>query len=162
MLMAKSEKVKETKSSSEKLVKSGDTVSLDYEGKLETGEVFDSSKHGDHSHPLEFEAGSGQVIAGFDSAVMGMKIGEEKEFEIAPENAYGEHRAELTKSFPRSALPQDQEPKEGMMLMIGTPQGQIPARIAKVDKDNVLIDLNHPLAGKKLIFNIKIIDIKSK
>lgn len=141
------------------IVSKGSKVSLDYEGRLESGEVFDSSKHGDHSHPLEFEAGSGMVIAGFDNAVMGMKVGEEKEFTLNPESAYGEYNPQLKKDFPRSSLPQDQEPKEGMTLVIGTPQGQFPVKIAAVTKDTVTIDLNHPLAGKKLIFKIKIISI---
>jgi peptidylprolyl isomerase len=146
---------------SKKVVK-GSKVSLDYEGKLESGEVFDSSKHGDHSHPLEFEAGTGMVIAGFDAAVMGMKIGEEKEFSIEPKDAYGMHRAELTKEIPRDALPKEQEPKAGMTLVIGTPQGQFPVKIASVNEKTVVIDMNHPLAGKKLIFNIKVIGIDEK
>lgn len=146
----------------EKTIKKGSKVSLDYEGKLESGEVFDSSKHGDHSHPLEFEAGSGQVIAGFDSAVMGMKVGDEKEFKIEAKDAYGEYNPQLTKEIPRSALPQDQEPKEGMTLMVGTPQGQFPVVISKVTPTSVTIDMNHPLAGKKLIFNIKVLDIDGK
>lgn len=153
---------KQNKSTSSKAIVNGSKVSLDYEGKLESGEIFDSSKHGDHSHPLEFEVGSGQVIPGFDSAVIGMKVGDEKEFKIEPKDAYGEYNPQLTKEIPRSALPQDQEPKEGMMLMVGTPQGQFPVKISKVTKEMVTIDLNHPLAGKKLIFNIKIIGIDEK
>lgn len=140
-------------------VVTGSKVSLDYEGRFESGEVFDSSKHGDHSHPLEFEVGSGQVILGFDKAVLGMKVGEEKEFKILPAEAYGEYNSQLTKEIPRNALPQDQEPKPGMTLMVGTPQGQFPVTITKVTATGVTIDLNHPLAGKTLIFKIKVISI---
>lgn len=144
-------------------IKKGDTISLDYEGKLESGEVFDSSTHGDHSHPLTFQVGGGQVIPGFDAAVIGMNKSQEKEFSIEPNEAYGEANLELKKEFPRNALPKDPEPKAGMMLMLSTPDGQqFPAKIDSVTKDKVVIDLNHPLAGKKLIFKIKILEINGK
>jgi len=145
----------------EKIINKGSKVKLDYEGRLESGEIFDSSTHEDHSHPLEFEAGSGQVIKGFDDSVMGMKIGEEKEFSIEAKEAYGDYKPELKKDIPRSDLPKDQEPKPGMILMVGTPDGrQFPIKIAAVTDKTVTIDLNHPLAGKKLIFKIKIVDVE--
>jgi FKBP-type peptidyl-prolyl cis-trans isomerase 2 len=143
-------------------VKSGDKVKVDYTGTLEDGTVFDSSTHGDHSHPLEFEAGSGQVIKGFDKAVIGMEVGQEKEVKISPEEAYGERREELMKEMPRSNLPEGKEPEAGMMLAMSTPDGrQIPVRIAEVKDDNVILDMNHPLAGKTLIFKIKLLEIVS-
>ncbi|MBS3072036.1 peptidylprolyl isomerase [Candidatus Pacearchaeota archaeon] len=142
------------------MIQKGSKIKVDYEGRFEDGEVFDSSSHGDHSHSLEFEAGSGQVIKGFDEAVIGMNVGEEKEFTIEANEAYGEHKKELKRDIPRNALPQDQEPKVGMVLMLSAPDGmQFPAKIINVDKDKVTIDLNHPLAGKKLIFKIKILEI---
>lgn len=138
-------------------------VKVDYTGKFENGEIFDTSKHSEHGHPLEFEVGAGMVVAGFDNAVMGMKIGEEKEFTLKPSQAYGERRDELKQAVPRNLLPKDQEPKEGMILIVGTPQGQqMPVKILAVDKETITIDLNHPLAGKTLIFKIKIIEIKNK
>jgi len=160
----KSEKAdkSEKQSNKEGMAKEGLFVSLDYEGRLESGEVFDSSKHGDHSHPLEFQVGSGQVIPGFDSAVKGMKVGEEKEFKIIPSEAYGEYNPQLTKEIPRNTLPKEQEPKVGMTLLVGTPQGQFPVTITKVSNENVTIDLNHPLAGKTLIFKIKVIGLSSQ
>ena len=140
--------------------KDGDKVTLEYEGKLEDGEVFDSSKHGDHSHPLEFVVGDGKVIKGFNDAVIGIKEGEEKEFILKPEEAYGDPRPELNQEVPREALPAEPEPKEGMMLLLTNPEGQkMPAKISKVEKDKVTIDLNHPLAGKTLIFNITLTKI---
>ena len=142
-------------------IKNGSKVTLDYEGKLEDGTVFDSSKHGDHSHPLEFEIGAKQVIPGFEKAVMGLKKGEEKEFFLSPEEAYGNHNPELKKEIPKDVLPKDQEPKVGMGLMLAAPTGQqIPGQIIAVDKDKITVDLNHPLAGKKLTFNIKVIEVK--
>lgn len=144
-------------------VKKGSKVKVDYEGKLENGEIFDSSYHGDHSHPLEFEVGSGQVIPGFDNAVIGMKINEEKEFKIDAKDAYGMSKKEMIKEFPISMLPplpDKQKPKEGMTLMLQAPDGRgFPAKIAKITKDKVSLDLNHPLAGKNLIFKIKLIEM---
>ena len=143
-------------------VKKGDTVTVEYEGKFEDGQVFDSSNKGGEVHPLSFEAGAGQVVKGFDNAIIGMEKDEEKEFTLKPEEAYGDRKPELEQAIPRDKLPQDQEPKEGMMLMVGTPDGrQMPVKITKVDKDNVTIDLNHPLAGKTLVFKLKVVEIKS-
>ena len=142
-------------------IKNGDSVSLDYEGKLEDGTIFDSSKHGDHSHPLNFKVGANMVIPGFEKAVIGMKVGEKKTFTINPKEAYGEIREEFKKKIPRSALPKEGNPEVGMVLALATPTGeQFPARICEVNKEDIVIDLNHPLAGKKLIFDIKILEIK--
>ena len=138
------------------VIKQGDKIKVEYTGTLESGKVFDSSEG---KKPLEFTAGTGMVIPGFDKAVIGMKKGEEKKFSIKPENAYGELKKELKKEIPRTALPKDKEPKVGMGLMMNSPQGQIPARISAVTKDKVTLDFNHPLAGKTLNFKIKIADI---
>ena len=140
----------------------GSIVSVEYEGRLENGIMFDTSKHGDHSHPLEFVVGSGIVIPGFEEAMIGMKKGEEKEIVIPSDKAYGNPKPELLKEIPKNALPPEQEPKEGMVLIMGTPDGKrFPVRIAKVNNETIILDLNHPLAGKKLIFKIKLVDIKS-
>ena len=144
-------------------VEKGNVVSVDYEGRLEDGTVFDSSKHGDHSHPLEFEVGSGQVIKGFDSAVLGMEKDEEKEVTIKPEEAYGEPNPDLKQKVPRASMKLDREPEVGMMLGIATPDGrQAAVKICDVDAESVTVDLNPPLAGKTLIFKIKVLDIKEK
>ncbi|MEK6927827.1 MAG: peptidylprolyl isomerase [Nanoarchaeota archaeon] len=141
-------------------IKKGDLIVVEYTGKLDSGEVFDSSNHGEHSHPLIFKAGEGQMIAGFDSAVIGMEKGKEKTIKIPCKEAYGEVRKELQREIPRKMLPPEQEPQAGMMLMMGTPDGrQLPVRIAEVKKDVVILDLNHPLAGKDLTFDIKIVGI---
>jgi peptidylprolyl isomerase len=143
-------------------VKKGDIVTVEYEGRFETGEVFDSTNHGDHSHPLTFTAGNSEVVKGFDQAIIGMKKGEEKEIKITPEEAYGRPNPKLVQKLPREKLPKDQEPKAGLILMLRSQSGyQIPARITAVDKKEITIDLNHPLAGKTLIFKIKLTEIKS-
>jgi FKBP-type peptidyl-prolyl cis-trans isomerase 2 len=143
-------------------VKNGDTVVIKYEGKLESGEVFDSSEK--HDRPLEFTCGSGMVIPGFDEAVIGMEKGQKKEFEIPPEKAYGEVKEELKREVPKSSIPnpEGQEFKEGMVLMASGSEGQkFPVKITGVRDDLIEIDLNHPLAGKKLIFSIELADVKS-
>ncbi len=139
-------------------VKSGDKVTINYTGTFKDGTVFDSSDK--HEKPLMFEVGSGQVIAGFDNAVKGMKKGEEKSFTLQPAEAYGPHNPQMIQKVPRDQLPKNQEPKAGMMLIVGTPQGgQIPATITEVTAKEVTLDMNHPLAGKVLNFKIKLVEV---
>ncbi|MSS75221.1 peptidylprolyl isomerase [Candidatus Pacearchaeota archaeon] len=139
-------------------------VSLHYEGRLDDGTVFDSSTHGDHSHPLEFVVGAGNVIPGFEKAVIGMKVDETKTFSIPPAEAYGDTKGELTHTIPKSQLPPHPEGKElgvGMQLGMKTPDGHtIPVAITAVDKDSITLDMNHPLAGKTLTFTITVVKIE--
>ena len=140
-------------------VKKGDKIKVEYTGTLEDGTVFDTSEG---REPLEFEAGTGKVILGFDNAVLGMEDGEEKEITLQPSEAYGNPNPELVKEFPRESLPKEPEPKAGMMVGVGLPNGQqIPASITKVEDGKVTLDLNPPLAGKVLKFKIKIAGIES-
>lgn len=144
------------------IVKKGDRVAVEYTGSFPDGEVFDSSNHGDHSHPLIFVVGDKEVIAGFDNGVIGLKQGEEKELTIPPAEAYGEFDARLKQEVPKDIfnLPRNQQPQVGMQLMMSSPDGQrIPARVDAVGKESVTLDFNHPLAGKTLIFKIKIVGI---
>jgi FKBP-type peptidyl-prolyl cis-trans isomerase 2 len=139
-------------------VKKGDKVQVEYVGTLEDGTVFDSSEK--HGSPLEFEAGGGELIKGFDDAVVGMAQGEEKEITIPPTGGYGKHNPELVKELPRDCFPKDQDIQPGMMFMMGLQDGrQIPVRIAKVSDGTITVDLNPPLAGKTLIFKIKLLAI---
>ena len=125
---------------------------------MDNKEVFDSSKG---RAPLEFEVGSGKVIKGFDEAVMGMDKGKEKEVRIEAKNAYGERNEKLIKEVPRKAIPEKIEMKVGGVLIIKTPEGiQIGCVIKEIKKDKVVLDLNHPLAGKALNFKIKVVDVK--
>lgn len=136
----------------------GDLVSVHYTGKLDDGTVFDSSREGE---PLEFKLGSGAVIEGFENAVTGMEVGETREVRIAPEDAYGPRREEMQLQVPRSQLPAEIDPTEGEMLGIQVAPGQqAVARIAQVSDDTVTLDLNHPLAGQTLVFDIELVGIK--
>ena len=129
-------------------IKDKDKITLDYEGRFENGEIFDTSKHEDHSHPLTFVVGEGQVIPGFEKAVLGMNVDEEKEFEVEPEDAYGMPDERLYQEVPRNVLPSEPEPEIGMTLVMQTPQGNIPVMISEIKTDSVILNLNHPLAGK--------------
>ncbi len=141
-----------------KTVEKGNTIKVEYTGTLDDGTVFDASEK--HGQLLEFEVGSGQLIKGFDDAVLGMKIGQEKKVVINTENAYGQHNPQLMKEIPAEQLPQTQKPEVGMTLIINLPNGaKFPATIAKVDVETVTLDLNHPLAGKTLTFKIKVVEV---
>ncbi|HDP69973.1 MAG TPA: peptidylprolyl isomerase [Actinobacteria bacterium] len=138
-------------------VKKGDTVFVHYSGKLEDGMEFDSSEGRD---PLAFEVGSGQVVLGFDEAVIGMEEGEKKDVTISPENGYGEYKQELMKDFSRSMLGTNQV-TEGQTVQLQTPDDQVvSATVYKLSDDVVTFDFNHPLAGKTLCFEIELVGIK--
>lgn len=138
-------------------IKKGDKVKVDYIGTFDDGKVFDSSEG---RQPLEFEVGAGQMIKGFDDAVVGMKKGDEKDIKLKPAEAYGEHNPELIRELPKERLPEGPKPEAGMMIGLQTPDGkQFPAMITKVTDKSIFIDLNHPMAGKNLNFKIKIVSV---
>jgi FKBP-type peptidyl-prolyl cis-trans isomerase 2 len=139
-------------------VKNGDKVKIEYEGTFDNGTVFDSSEK--CGAPLEFEVGAGQIIPGFENAVMGMEKGEEKEFKLDPSDAYGDRNPQLVQKIPKDQLPKEVE--SGMMLVVGLPNGaQIPVKVTEVTDEWVTIDMNHPLAGENLNFKIKVVDVSS-
>jgi peptidylprolyl isomerase len=136
----------------------GNKVKVHYTGKMAEGIVFDSSEG---AEPLEFELGSGMVIEGFDSGVTGMKIGDKKTINIPMEHAYGPVSEENIIKIPRTEIPEDMEIQIGMVLNMhqdGT--GQVmQVTIADFDEQSVVLDGNHPLAGKDLIFDLELVEI---
>ncbi len=139
--------------------KRGDTVKINYTGTFDDGTVFDSSEK---REPIEFTIGQGKVIKGFDDAVVGMTVGEEKEIKVTPADGYGEHDENLVREFQKDKLPKDPAPDAGMVLSLRSPDGQtILAKIDKVDDDKVFLDFNHPLAGKNLNFKLKLVEVKA-
>ena len=141
------------------VVKNGDTVKVHYQGKLKNGETFDSSEG---REPLEFKVGSGSVIAGFDNGVLDMKPGDKKTLEIPADQAYGPRNEELIIEFSNDKLPADMKPEEGMQLQLSSQDGQVyPVVVTEVKEDGVVLDANHPLAGKDLIFDIELVSIAS-
>lgn len=138
-------------------VKNGDTVKVHYHGRLSDGTTFDSSEG---RTPLEFEVGSGNVIKGFDEGVLGMERGEKKTIHIPAEDAYGPSIPENVIEFPRTQFPADMNPEVGMQLNLRSQDGQnIPVVIAEVKDEVVVLDANHPLAGRDLIFDVEVVDI---
>ncbi|MEM7106846.1 MAG: peptidylprolyl isomerase [Bacteroidota bacterium] len=139
------------------VVKKGDKVKVHYTGKLRDGQVFDSSRG---QSPLEFEVGSGMMIAGFDAAVHGMQVGDTKVAEIPAKEAYGEVNTGMIMDINKSKLPSDLKPEVGLQLGMQQPNGQsLPVTVTQVHEDRITIDANHALAGKDLIFEIELIEI---
>ncbi|NPA49579.1 MAG: peptidylprolyl isomerase [Thermodesulfobacteria bacterium] len=142
-------------------VKLGDVVSIHCVGRLENGEVFESTEGGP---PFQFQVGSPEIIPGLSEAVIGMTEGEEKEVTLTPDKAFGERDERLVKVVPRAALSLDTEPQVGMMLnlVFNTEQGEVtlPATVTHVDEENITLDLNPPLAGQNVTFRIKVVEIQ--
>jgi len=137
--------------------KSGDTVRLHYKGTLDDGSIFDSSEGRD---PLEFTVGSGQIISGLDRAIPGMKVGEEKTVRIEADEAYGAPNPSARQAVPRANIPDNIPIEVGMQLQAQTENGQMmTVVVAEISEDEVVLDANHPLAGKALTFEIQLTDI---
>jgi len=140
-----------------KTIAKGDCIAVHYTGKLATGEVFDQSNE---SHPLRFEVGAGMLIPGFDRAVIGLKDGEATDVIIDPADAYGHRDPKRVLQIERARFGK-MEPEIGMTIGVQAGNGgHVPATVKAVDQQNVTLDLNHPLAGETLHFNIRIAEIR--
>ncbi len=141
--------------------KEGDKVKVHYIGTFEDGKPFDSSEGRD---PIAFTIGEHHVVPGFEKAVAGMKVGEKKDITLEPEDGYGEPRAELMQEVPMEAMKKSGiTPEVGMTLGIAHPQApgqQLPAKVVAIGEETVKLDLNHPLAGKKLKFTLELAGIE--
>ncbi|PIE12635.1 MAG: peptidylprolyl isomerase [Rhodobacterales bacterium] len=138
-------------------VKSGDKVSIHYTGTLSDGSTFDSSAG---REPLEFEVGSGMIIPGLDKALPGMAVGDKKVVEIPPDEAYGPVHEEARQAVPKSELPADMPLEIGVQVQARNEQGQtMVLTITEVRDAEVVLDANHPLAGKDLTFDIELVSI---
>lgn len=137
--------------------KQGDTVKVHYTGKFDSGEVFDSSQG---REPVQFTIGKGEVIPGFEQAVIGMEVEDEKTIHIPAAQAYGERIEDLVQDIPRDTFAKDMELKTGQGLQIKTKDGKAMLVVIKaISDDKVTLDGNHPLAGKDLNFDIKLVEI---
>jgi peptidylprolyl isomerase len=138
-------------------VQKGDKVNVHYHGRLTDGTTFDSSEG---REPLSFTAGQGQVIKGFDDAVLNMQPGDKKSVNIPVADAYGPYNEDMVMDHPASEFPEDMKPEIGMELQMGDDQGNVfPVVITEVNGDMVTLDANHPLAGKDLVFDIELVSI---
>lgn len=132
------------------------TVKVNYVGKLENGEIFDSSIE-EGREPLVTTLGKRQLIPGFESGLIDMAVGEKKIIEIEPKDGYGEIKEAMIVEIPSDKVPP--ESKVGDMLQSMTPNGPLNVKIIDITDGIVKIDANHPLAGKKLIFEVEILEI---
>ena len=138
------------------VIKDGDIIRVHYTGRVRDGEEFDSTRERD---PLTFVVGVGQVVKGFDEAVLGMQTGDRKTVTVTAERAYGEHLEENLLEFPVASMPHMQAFKPGMQLKVPLQGGKaVAARVVEVTEEVIRLDANHPLAGKALVFDIEIVE----
>jgi FKBP-type peptidyl-prolyl cis-trans isomerase SlyD len=145
------------KAKEEKVVRDGTVVSLQYSLSGEDGKLIESNKGKD---PLKYTHGSKQIVPGLEKELAGMKVGGEKRVKVKPEDAYGAVNSKAFQEVPKEQIPADGL-KVGAILAAKGPQGQeIPVRIHQIKEKTVVLDLNHPMAGKTLLFDVKILDIQ--
>lgn len=137
-------------------IQSGDNVKVHYTGKLEDGSIFDTSL-AEGREPLEATLGQGQLIKGFEAGLMDMSEGEKKTIEIESADAYGEHNPEMINEIPKTQVPEGVQ--AGEMLQGMGPMGPVNVKVVEVKEETVVLDANHPLAGKKLIFDLEVVSI---
>ena len=137
-------------------IKNGDSVSVNYTGRLEDGTIFDTSLHEGRT-PLTATLGQGQLIPGFENGLMGMAVGEKRTIEINPSDAYGEVNEGMIQEVPLTQVPEGA--KVGDTLQGQNEQGQFQVSVKEVKENSVVLDMNHPLAGKKLIFDLEVVSI---
>ncbi|MEZ7514578.1 FKBP-type peptidyl-prolyl cis-trans isomerase [Flavobacterium frigidarium] len=138
-------------------VKENNTVKVHYTGKLADGQVFDTSEG---KEPLAFTLGEGRLIPGFEKGLIDMKLNEKKTINITKDDAYGDPREDLIIEVPKTELPQEMTPEVGMGLVSRTPEGQeMNLMVVEVREESVVLDGNHPLAGKELIFDLEVVEI---
>jgi FKBP-type peptidyl-prolyl cis-trans isomerase 2 len=141
-------------------VQHGDEIKVHYTGKLTNGEIFDSSEG---REPLAFTVGAGMMIPGFDAGVVGMENGSKKTIPVAAADAYGERSDEQIFEFPSENVPPDMKLEAGMQLDLRSEQGlPIPVTVLEVRPDAVILDANHFLAGKDLIFEVEVVEINGQ
>lgn len=138
-------------------IKKGDEVAVHYTGKFTDGTVFDSSIP--RKEPLRFTVGAGQMIKGFDQAVEGMTKDEEKTVTLQPEEAYGVENKENFVELPKSQLPEGMEPQVGETLTLSTQGGNFQVRVHELKEESLVLNANHPMAGKTLVFDIKVVEV---
>jgi FKBP-type peptidyl-prolyl cis-trans isomerase 2 len=137
--------------------KQGDVVRVHYTGRLTDGTQFDSSEG---REPLEFTVGAGQMIKGFDEGVVGMNVGDKKILNISATEAYGERDEQAIIEFPAANIPADMKLEPGMQLTLRNQHGQpVPVVVLEVQAEVVIMDANHMLAGKELVFDVELVEI---
>ncbi|MFC1516434.1 peptidylprolyl isomerase [Thermodesulfobacteriota bacterium] len=139
-------------------VKNGNTVKIHFTGKLENGEVFDTSLE---REPMEFQVGNGDVMQGLEEGIVGMALGDTKTIEIRPEQGFGARHEDLVVEVVKTLLPESVTPEVGQQLQVSKAEGEtIVVTIIDMDDDTVTLDANHPLAGHTLIFDVELVEVQ--
>jgi peptidylprolyl isomerase len=136
------------------MIEKGSKVKVHYTGKFEDNNVFDTSSD---KEPLEFTVGEGMLIPGFENGVIGLNEGEKTTIELSADEAYGPVRDELVNEVPKENLPEGVQ--VGQMLQAQTEQGPINVTVTEISETTAKVDANHPLAGKKLIFDLEVVEV---
>jgi FKBP-type peptidyl-prolyl cis-trans isomerase 2 len=139
--------------------KDQDWVKVQYTGKLDSGDVVDTSREA--AEPIQFQVGGGQLIEGFEKAVIGMAPGEVKTFRLEPEEAYGHRDEEARLTFNKANIPEEfHNVERGQILTLVNDQGdQMPGQVIQVEPETLTVDLNHPLAGHPINFEIELVEV---
>jgi FKBP-type peptidyl-prolyl cis-trans isomerase SlyD len=140
-------------------IEKGSVVSLDYSLHLGDGQVVDASAPGE---PMAYIQGEGQIVPGLERALEGLVVGDQRQVVVPPADAYGDHDARGVQEVPRNAFPGEMKPEAGMELVAQGPEGEpVPFVVREVGLETVVIDLNHPLAGKTLHFDVTVREIRA-
>jgi FKBP-type peptidyl-prolyl cis-trans isomerase 2 len=140
-----------------KKVQNGDTVTVNYTGKFEDGTVFDTSMV-EGREPIKTKLGEGNLISGFENGLIDMGVGEKKTITINPADAYGEYNEQMIQEVPKTQMPGEVE--VGITLQADTQMGPINFVVKEVKEETVVLDANHPLAGKTLVFDLELVDVE--
>lgn len=136
-------------------IQTGTSVTLHFSLALENGHIVDSNFEG---NPATFSVGDGNLLPGFESSLLGLEVGDEREFIISPENAFGQHNAQNVQAVDRGSF-DESELEIGSILSFQNGDGELPGVIIALEENQVMVDFNHPLSGKNIVFQVKIVEI---
>ena len=142
----------------DRAIETGDRVRLHFALHLESGEEIDTTRRGD---PAMFTVGDGSLLPGFEAVIIGMRAGDDAQILIEPEDAFGQHRQENVQVLRRDRFGADMALEAGLMLSFDGPGGELPGVVREVMEEHVEVDFNHPLAGRRIVFDVSIIDVRA-
>lgn len=142
--------------SSERRIRSGDRVTLHFSLLLDSGEEIDTTRRGE---PATLEIGDGNLLPGFEQALLGMRAGDAAQLRIEAADAFGTHRAENVQLLPRGQFKAELTPEPGLIVSFAGPGGELPGVVSRVMDGSVEVDFNHPLAGRTIVFDVSILDV---
>ena len=142
----------------DRAIEKGDRVRLHFALFLETGEEIDTTRRSD---PAMFTVGDGNLLPGFEAAILGMRAGDDAQIMIEAEDAFGLHREENVQVLRRDRFGDDMALEEGLMVSFSGPGGELPGVVREIMEEHVEVDFNHPLAGRRILFDVSIIDVRA-